>query len=87
MLVSLPQRKRGRKKGGGASGGGGEGEEGGATVPEEGLEAMAVSSVSSAKNLQEILKKLSLEEKGKEHEFWDSQPVPKLGESEHVCAI
>ena len=34
----------------------------------------------SAKNLQEILQKLTVDEKIKPHEFWDSQPVPKLRE-------
>ena len=33
----------------------------------------------SAKNLQEILQKLSVDEKQQAHDFWDSQPVPKLG--------
>ena len=37
----------------------------------------------SAKNLQEILQKLTVDEKIKPHEFWDSQPVPKLRESCH----
>ena len=35
----------------------------------------------SAKNLHEILQKLSVDERIKPHEFWDSQPVPKLRES------
>lgn len=34
----------------------------------------------SAKNLQEILQKLSVDEKQQAHDFWDSQPVPKLDE-------
>ena len=43
-----------------------------------------VSTVTSTKNLHEILKKLSVEEKNKAHDFWDSQPVPKLGGWRHT---
>ena len=39
----------------------------------------------SAKNLQEILQKLTVDEKIKPHEFWDSQPVPKLRECHRTC--
>lgn len=31
------------------------------------------------KNIQDILSKLTVEEKSKSHDFWDTQPVPKLG--------
>ena len=41
----------------------------------------------SAKNLQEILQKLTVDEKIKPHEFWDSQPVPKLRECATRCAL
>ena len=41
----------------------------------------------SAKNLQEILQKLTVDEKIKPHEFWDSQPVPKLREYAAVCVL
>ena len=34
----------------------------------------------TTKNLQEMLSKLTVEEKTKSHDFWDTQPVPKLGE-------
>lgn len=33
----------------------------------------------SSKNLQELLHKLSVDERTKPHQFWDTQPVPKLG--------
>jgi hypothetical protein len=56
--------KRGAGEGGGGGGGGG-------PTP------INVSSMST-KNLQQILNKLSLEEKSKRHDFWDTQPVPKL---------
>ena len=41
------------------------------------------SQVITTRNLQEILSKLSVEETPKTHEFWDTQPVPKLGKSHH----
>ncbi len=49
---------------------------------EDSADAAATSTVTTAKNLQEILRKLTLEEKSKTHEFWDTQPVPKLGRLE-----
>ena len=58
--------KRGAGEGGGGGGGGG-------PTP------VNVSSIST-KNLQQILNKLSLEEKSRRHDFWDTQPVPKLRE-------
>ena len=58
------------KKGAGEGGGGG-----GGPTP------VNVSSIST-KNLQQILNKLSLEEKSRRHDFWDTQPVPKLRELE-----
>ena len=42
-------------------------------------DSMTVGNIST-KNLQEILSKLTVEEKEKSHAFWDTQPVPKLGE-------
>ncbi len=33
----------------------------------------------SSRNLQELIGKLTVEEKDKSHDFWDTQPVPKLG--------
>ena len=56
-------------KRGAEGGGGGGGAAGG----------LNVSSITT-KNLQQILNKLSLEEKSRRHDFWDTQPVPKLGE-------
>lgn len=31
------------------------------------------------RNIKELLSKLQVDEKTKEHQFWDTQPVPKLG--------
>ena len=44
---------------------------------------LPVTSVprATSKNLQALLHKLSVDEKTKPHQFWDTQPVPKLGES------
>ena len=53
-------------------------EEAGPTPPVRG--ATSVPKVSS-KNLQELLHKLSVDERTRPHQFWDTQPVPKLGES------
>ena len=43
--------------------------------------AIPVTSVPkvSSKNLQELIHKLSVDERTKPHQFWDTQPVPKLG--------
>ena len=57
---------------------GGAGDEGGGETPAGGP-PLSVSSIST-KNLQHILNKLSLEEKSRRHDFWDTQPVPKLRE-------
>lgn len=35
--------------------------------------------VLTARNLQDMLNKLTVSEANKPHEFWDTQPVPKLG--------
>lgn len=37
------------------------------------------SGVLTARNLQEVLTKLTVDDQNKSHEFWDTQPVPKLG--------
>ena len=44
--------------------------------------ATPVTSVPkvTSKNLQQLLQKMSVDEKSKPHEFWDTQPVPRLGE-------
>lgn len=89
MFYLQARRKKKHKGGGGAEGvdfGGGEapplpakrgaGEGGGGASG-----GLSVSSIST-KNLQQILNKLSIEEKNRRHDFWDTQPVPKLGECE-----
>lgn len=37
-------------------------------------------TAATTRNLQQLLQKLTVEEKNKPHQFWDTQPVPKLGE-------
>ena len=37
--------------------------------------------ILTARSLQEIITKLSIDDHSKGHEFWDTQPVPKLSES------
>ena len=56
-------------------------EEAGPVLPSR--TAIPVTSVPkvSSKNLQELLHKLSVEEKSKPHQFWDTQPVPRLSQS------
>ena len=70
------QKKKGKKRGdgggemGGASGGG----------TDASTSSPAITSKVTSKNLQQLLHKLSVDEKNKPHQFWDTQPVPKLGE-------
>ena len=51
--------------------------------------AVPVTSVPkvSSKNLQELLHKLSVDERTKPHQFWDTQPVPKLGLTSHLFQL
>ena len=65
------KNKKDKDKKGGAAG------TGGITVVT--ADSPSIGNIS-AKNLQEILQKLTVDEKIKPHEFWDSQPVPKLRE-------
>jgi len=57
---------------------------------EEGAAAGAVAkeAESSTKNIQELLTQIAVEEpKNKEHKFWDTQPVPRLGEPQGMGAL
>ena len=73
------QKKKGKKRvdGGGGEVGGAQDAE--ATPPGPTPPVTSAPKVAS-RNLQELLHKMSVEEKSKTHEFWDTQPVPKLGE-------
>ena len=37
------------------------------------------NQILTTRRLQEIITNLSIQEQPKGHEFWDTQPVPKLG--------
>lgn len=41
--------------------------------------AKNVGAPMTTKNLQQLLSKMTVEEQKKEHKFWNTQPVPKLG--------
>ena len=85
----MQARRKKKHKGGGGAEGVDSGAVGGGPPPlpakrgagegggEGGPTPVSVSSIST-KNLQQILNKLSLEEKSRRHDFWDTQPVPKL---------
>lgn len=48
----------------------------------EGAKGAAGGTALTTKNLQQMLNKVTIETKEdkKEHKFWDTQPVPKLGQ-------
>ena len=82
VLVCVYLQKKGKKRSegggevGGASGGGA-----GSVNHSSAAPPLTSKSKVPSKNLQQLLQKLSVDEKTKPHQFWDTQPVPRLGES------
>ena len=82
------QKKRGKKRGEpGAVAVAPTAEETGPVLPAR--TAVPVTSVPkvSSENLRELLHKLSVDERTKPHQFWDTQPVPKLGLTSHLFQL
>ena len=78
--VCLQKKGKKRSEGGGEVGGASGGGAGSVNHSSAAPPLTSKSKVPS-KNLTQLLQKLSVDEKTKPHHFWDTQPVPRLGEN------
>lgn len=81
VLVCVYLQKKGKKRSEGGEVGGTSGGGAGSVNHSSAAPPLTSKSKVPSKNLQQLLQKLSVDEKTKPHQFWDTQPVPRLGES------